>query len=151
MDKYWLDILQSFGIVAGFLFTIVGLRTASKQRNFDIFWRIGDSHREIWSMMIEKKSLSRILNENVDLARNPVTLEESMFVNLVLLHIENVCQAAKEGYYDIGWNEKRDIADLLELPIPSVVWKDIRKYQSPVLVDFIASLDNDITLTRTHR
>lgn len=140
-EPTWIDFAQLIGIALGFGLTIRELRVTSKLRKFDVFWRIGESHREVWREVTDNSSLNRVLLEEVNLEETPLTLQEEVFVNLVVLHMENVFHAHKHGYYSIGLHETADIRTFIQLPVPSAAWSTIRKFQAP---DFVAFLEEKV-------
>jgi hypothetical protein len=124
----WVDIAQTIGIVVGFVFTIIQLRSAQRLARFEIFWKIGDSHREVWRPVLEKAELARVRREDIDLKHEPLTEPERAFAISLIHHIEGVYRAMREGYYTLSFHEERDIAELFKLPIFDAVWRESRSF-----------------------
>jgi len=136
-----IELVQTIAITVGFAVTIWQLRDSGRLRRFEVFWRIGDSHRETWRPLIEHPELIRILDPNPDLSNRPISTQERQFATRIILHVENVYKAHREGYYkfDLG-GEGKDIGELIELPIIQNVWTENRGYLDPHFVRFIQGL-----------
>lgn len=142
----WVDVSQTIGIVVGFIVTIYQLRKTEKITKFDIFWRIGDSHREVWKPILDNKDLERLANSNFTNDSKPVTNKERVFVIGVILHIENVYKANREGYYDVGENEMKDIGELFTSPIFNRIWNEIKAYQRDDFVEYVEGLKTRVSI-----
>lgn len=137
----WFDFIQTIGIITGFALTSWELRGSNKLRNFEIFWRIGESHRDMWKLALENDCLRRCLgSDEVVLEKKPITVEERTFVNLLLIHIENVFQAQQQGYYQIDERGMKDLKDFFSQPFIAGVWKEVRRYQPMDFVKFVENL-----------
>ncbi len=139
-SRLFVDLLQSLGIIAGFIFTILHVRRSTRLTKFDVFWRIGESHREIWSEVYDNPALERVLQEKLDLSEDQISIQERTFINSVILHVENVYKAHREGFYEIGVHERDDIGELFTRPLFASVWNDVKKYQSDSFRSFLESL-----------
>jgi hypothetical protein len=87
--------------------------------------------------MLNNPALARILDENPDLDKQPITPLERYFVILIANHMSAVYDAYLEGLHRIY---EADIASFWELPIPREVWEKIKPYQSPKFVAFVEKL-----------
>jgi hypothetical protein len=132
-----IDLVQTIAIVVGFLVTFVQLRATSQLTRFDIFWRVGDSHRDVWQPMIDNPAFARLLDLDPNLGQVPISHQERRFAISVILHIENVFRSEQAGYYRITAPEEMDIAELLSYPILRSVWNECRDFQSPNFVEFM--------------
>jgi len=140
----WFTLLQTGGIIASILFTAITIRSDRRSRKASTLLQITQYHREIWSRLFDKPELKRIVDINPDLDKNPVTSEERLFVTLVIHHVNSVIQAIKAGSLPEIEGLERDITGLFALPIPVIVWSDVKKFQNKQFVNFI---DN---LTKSH-
>src|SRR5258708_5149420 len=93
----WFVLLQSLGIVGGLLFTAVSLRIDTKVRRVGNLISVTHEHRDIWTQLYQRPELWRVLEQNVDLRKEPLTNEEELFVNLLILHLVSVHEAIKNG------------------------------------------------------
>ncbi len=97
-------------------------------------------HREIWSFVIEKPELSRVLDSRVDLGQFPVTDSERMFVRFLILHLATVFEAKKRRMFFAQEGLERDIREFFSLPIPRDVWSRVRPYQQRDFVRFVGQI-----------
>jgi len=137
-----IDFIQTIAILFTIIFTWYQLRDLVNLRRFETFWRVGESHRSIWTLYVEQPELVRVLDPEADVETEPVTTRERQFIVSVLIHTEMVHKANDAGYYELAESGNNDIADFLALPLPACVWEDVRQYQPPAFVSFIESLIN---------
>ncbi len=133
----WFVFLQSAGIIGGLFFTAFSLRTDAKARQVSNLLAVGQHHREIWSQIILRPELRRVLKPEVDLARKPLRDEEETFVLELILHLYNVYQAMKDGMYLKPSGLRKDIHGFFSLPIPHVVWQRWKALQDKDFVQFV--------------
>jgi hypothetical protein len=137
----WFVLLQSGSIVAGLVFTAVALRDDTRARRVGNLIAITQHHREIWTHLYSRPNLSRVLDSNVDLEKNPVTDEEELFVNLLILHLNSSYQAMKYGNFIKPEGLHQDIRLFFSLPIPSAVWEATKIFQDKDFVEFVETND----------
>lgn len=130
---HWFDTLQTVAIVSGLLYTGSSFRTDIKAKRLQSLFTLTKHHREIWSELYSRPELSRILDPKADLVGRPVTNEERLFANFIILHLNNAYQAGRLGLYNRPDGLRADIAVFLDLPIPKSVWRKLKIYQD---VDF---------------
>src|SRR6185436_2536598 len=114
---HWLDLLQSIGIVAGLLFTVHTIRTDARSRRIANVIAFAAQHREIWKQMYERPELARVLQDNVDLIRKPVTNNERLFAKLLILHLDSVHRVIKEDMFVNLSGLQKDIRMSFAMPI----------------------------------
>lgn len=133
----WFSLLQSVGIVTGFLFTAHTIRQDTKERRIQNMLTITTSHREIWSLLFNKPELARILQTDVDPAESGVTVEEELLVQFLILHLNASFKTRRNGleFDDDGLTE--DIRSFFSRPIPRFVWNRSKRFQSPDFVEFV--------------
>ena len=142
ITRNWIDVLQSIGIVAGLFTTAYTLHEEAEARRVSNLFTLTKHHREIWSFVIEKPELSRILDERVDLTRCPVTEFERLLVRFLILHLATSFEARKRRMYFAEEGLKRDMREFFSLPIPRDVWSGVRAYQQQ---DFVSFVDEALT------
>src|SRR5690348_13551762 len=91
----WFILLESVGIVGGLVFTGISLHESTKSQRVANLIAITQHHREIWTYLYTRPSLSRVINPDLNLWRAPVTDEEALFVSLLVLHLGAVFEAMK--------------------------------------------------------
>jgi len=129
-----LDLVQTGAIVLSLWIIFAQLRKTIKSNRAFASLQITTSHREIWSHLLTDKSLERVIKENVDLGKEPVTRKEEYFVIMVVNHMSAVYDAYKQGIHRIYL---ADMKQFLTLPIPNKVWDEIKSYQAKDFVSFI--------------
>lgn len=135
----WFDLLQSVFIVGGFLLSYFSIRSDIRSRKIEQLLQLNQSHRDIWGKTYTQPELLRIREANVDLQKNPVTAAERRLVIEVIMHIYSVYEAIQNKQLDKNGAEK-DIVDYLKLPIPTVVWQEIKGYHNKQFVKHIDGL-----------
>ncbi len=145
--KLFVDIAQTLGIIAGFIFTIFQLRNASKITKFNIFWKIGESHRQIWQNIVDNPSLSPILDDKDDDKLTNITPQVKMAIIIIVLHIEGVFEAHQKGYYKLGENDSKDIGELFNQQLFKLVWDEIKDYQKVEFKNYIEKVRVKYTKT----
>lgn len=133
----WLDIAQTIGVVFGLLATAYTLRAETKSRRVSNALALTQNHRELWSMMLKEPTLKRVLTEKGNLKGLPPTLEEELFVQMLILHVRTALKARETELEFADEDLATDVQRLFELPIPNAVWKKTKPLQSAALADLI--------------
>ena len=133
----WFTLLQSAGIIGGLLFTGFSLRRESRAKQIANLITITRQHRDIWTELYRRPDLSRVLDPDVDLWKDAVTLEEELFVGLLIHHLNSVYHAMQAGMFMTPEGLRRDIQGFFSVPIPSAVWERFRRFQDKTFVRFI--------------
>ncbi len=74
-----------------------------------------------------------------NLSCKPVTVEESLFVGFLILHLNSAYQAIRNGVMDAPEGLANDIRTFFALPIPRTVWEKKRCYLDAKFVSFVES------------
>jgi hypothetical protein len=135
--QHWFVLLQSVGIIGSLLFTAVTLREDTKTRQVANLITITGHHREIWTQLYRRPELARVLDPHVDLQREPVRVEEALFINLLILHLRSVFHAVKQGLYLKPEGLGKDIAWFFSLPIPKLIWERNKAVQDEAFACFV--------------
>ena len=133
----WFNLFSVLGILGSFWFSIITFRASTKTQRITNLLAITQNHREIWREFTRNPALKRILDPRVDLAKEPVTDEEQIFVNTVVSHVNGVFYATKDGLTVNYEGLQNDVAWFFSLPIPGVVWQKAKKFQNEEFVDFV--------------
>lgn len=136
LSLHWFTLLQSIGIVGGLLFTGISLRIDTKVRRVGTLMTITQQHRELWTQLYRRPELSRILDAAADVERCPVSAEEELLVNLLVLHLNSAYRAMKQGMFVRPEGLQTDIAWFFSLPIPRAVWERLKSLQDEDFVRF---------------
>lgn len=140
---FWLktheDLFQNIGILVGFAFTAYTLWTEARARRIDNLITFTQQHRDIWKMMYEYPELARVRDPQADLTAKPLTEQEHRFAGLLILHLATVYRARSAGMFVALQGLRKDIAMSFALPIPKIVWAEMKTLQDPDFVKFVES------------
>lgn len=136
----WFNLLQTVAIVAGLFFTGRSFLVDTRIRRISNLLNITEHHRSIWQQVIDKPNLLRVLNAEAKLDIKPITLEERIFVNLIILHLTAVMAAIRGRVHEQPAGQDEDLREFFSLPIPNKVWKDSKRFREPDVIAYIESL-----------
>ena len=139
----WFNLFSSAGIIGGLCFTAVSLHSETKTRRIANLLAITANYREIWKECFRNPDLSRVLDPLADVARQPVTSTEELFVGLIISPVNSVFYATSDELV-VKWEcLRRDVGLFLSLPVPHAVWQRVKPLQNQDFAAFIdASLKN---------
>ena len=143
LTENWFNLLSSVGIIGGLWFTAFSLHSETKTRRIANLLSITANHREVWKEFFHSPELTRVIDPAADVANEPVTRAEELFVGLVISHVNSVFYATHDKLV-IQWEGwRRDIAQFLSLPIPKAVWTKAKMLQNQ---DFAAFIESSLKL-----
>ena len=140
LKPHWFDLVQTAGIVSGFVYTSISFSVDSRARRAAFTFDVNEAHREIWSALVADPNLARILDPDADIDRQPVTKEEEHFVLLVLLHLAAVHRAIELRLYPQWSGLANDIRRFFSLPIPKRILDHYLPLQAPEFIRFVLGL-----------
>ena len=133
---------------SGVWFAAFSIRKDAKARKEEVEARrvanllaITANHREVWKEYMNNPKLARVCAATVNMAKQPITDTEQMFVMLVILHTNAVYYAINKKVVVEYEGLRRDIADFFSLPIPKAVWQTTKPLQNQ---DFAAFIDSSL-------
>lgn len=138
----WFELLNSVGIVGGLLFTAFSLRSETKTRRIANLLVITQNHREIWKELLRNPRLARVMNPLADAVREPVTVEEELFVNFLVQHLNSAYHAMRDDVFVKPDGLRRDVYRFFSLPIPHAVWEKVKVLQDSTFDAFVESCLN---------
>ena len=133
----WLDLLQSLGIISGFVFTAHSIRRDAEARKISNLLAITERHHAIWKPIYERPELARILEQRPGLDEKPLTREEQRFVTSIIIHLDSVHRAIKAKMFVKLEGLRRDIKEFFSLPIPNRVWQELKQFHDADFVAFV--------------
>jgi hypothetical protein len=139
IGEHWFDLLQTVGIVGGLLFTAYTTKKDDRSRKIANLIAIKQQYREIWKELYDRPQLGRVLEKTVDLMTQPVSLQEWLFVKLLILHMDTVHRAMKTGMFVSLEGLRGDIREFFSAPVPKIVWERMKALQDTDFVQFIDS------------
>jgi hypothetical protein len=131
------DLISTLGVIAGLTFTALSFRRDDRSRRVANLLRLTGSHRDLWSELLREPKLRRILDPRADLASGPMTLEEELFVTLVIQHLNGVFHALQDDLTVRPEGLGLDVRQFLALPIPRSVWQRLQPLQNEAFVAFV--------------
>ncbi len=140
----WFNILSAVGIVGSLLFTAISLRSETKTRQVGNLLILTKNYRELWAELFDRPALRRVLDASVDLLSEPITLDESFYINMLIQHLGSAFQAMRSGLTIKPEGLKQDVREFFSLPIPHAIWEKIKVLQNDEFVDFVETcLESD--------
>ena len=136
---HWFDLFQSGGIVASLLFAAHTVRRDERARRISNSIAISEQYQQIWKEVYEHPELARVLDTQADLVKDPVSTQEEMLVNMLILHLGTVYRAMKEGMFVELEGLQKDIRRFFASPIPKAVWIKTKLLQNQDFAAFIES------------
>lgn len=133
----WVTALNAAGVVGGLFFTAFSLHSEAKTRRVANLLTITKNHRNIWADIYRNPGVARVLDATADVSKNPVTREEEIFVNLVILHTNSVFYATRDELVVKLEGLRRDVWWFFSLPIPLAVWERSKLVQNDAFVTFV--------------
>lgn len=138
----WFTLLSAVGVIGGLFFTAFSLRSETKTRRIGNLLTITANHRELWKECIRRLELRRVLDASPDLAKQPITRAEELFVTMVVLHISSVYHALNDELVVKLEGLRRDVAQFMSLPIPRAIWDKVKVVQNDDFVAFVEACRN---------
>lgn len=132
-------ILQGAGIIGGLFYTALGFQREGTARRMANQIALTNQHRDIWEQLYERPELGRILEPQLNLKKHPPTRQEILFVNLLILHLNNWVQAIEKRELDRPEGLRKDVREFFALPIPRFVWNQQRRLHNESFVNFMNS------------
>lgn len=137
LAQNWFTLLNAVGIVGGLLFTGYSLRSETKTRRIANLLTMTRNHRDIWTELYRNPALARVLDPDVDTAKNPIRRDEEIFVNLVIQHLNSAYYAMRDELAIKPEGLRRDVGSFFTLPIPAAVWAELKGLQDDRFVAFV--------------
>jgi hypothetical protein len=137
LNDNWFNLLQGLGIFGGLIFTAVSLRQDAKSRRVANLMAITQNHREIWSEIYQRPGLARVIDPSSSAEREPLSREEDLFIRFLILHLNSVYHALKEGLLIDLAGLRKDVRWFFSLPLPMAVWAKLQPVQDPDFVRFV--------------
>ena len=133
----WFNLLNGLGVVGSLLFTAVSLCSETRTRRIANLLSLTQNHRELWSELFDRPALGRVLDRSAKLEKESITLDEGLYVNMVIQHLGSAYEAIKSGLTIKPEGMRRDVGWFFSLPIPRAIWERIKILQNDDFVDFV--------------
>jgi len=149
IESNWSSVVGAAGIIGSLWFTAASFREDSKAKQMANILALVERQRVLWSDANQRQDLQRIFLDNANLYSQPITVAESEFLDLIVLHFET------------GWRieqsmDKRnmkglalDAGEFFSLPLPHGVWEKTKKFRNPHFVQFVEAAIEHTTKSRS--
>jgi hypothetical protein len=134
---HYLDAFEGLIVTLGLLLTAYTIHKDERARRIANLLAIHERYDHLWSRLFTNPELQRILKKDVDVNRQPVSDEEALFVKMLFLHLDTVRRATREGMFVKLQGLKADVKDFMALPIPKLVWEQMKPFQDNEFVAFV--------------
>ncbi len=138
--QHTFDLVSAAGIIAGLGFTAASFREDTRSRRLANLIKLTQQHRDIWEETQSNPRLVRVIDSKADLYTKPISVEESQFVVLVILHLHCWYRAIQEGEVESLDGLSKDVREFFALPIPGRVWNEKKEFQDRDFVQFVESV-----------
>ena len=142
LAENWFMALNAIGVVGGLLFTSYSLHSETKTRRIANLLALTEGHRDIWKELLRTPGVQRVLDPAANLAKQPVTLEEEVFANLVIQHLSVVYHAMRNELTVKPEGLRRDVWWFFSMPIPAEVWDKLKVLHNDRFVAFVEACRN---------
>jgi hypothetical protein len=78
-----------------------------------------------------------VLTKDADIKKQPISVQEELFVKTLVLHLATVFRALRYGEFAKLEGLRKDVHEFFLLPIPKQVWQRIKSFQDKDFVEFI--------------
>lgn len=137
ISAQWFELLQTAGIIASLVFAACSMRRDEQARRITNVSAIKQDYIQIWSQLYERPELARVLDKGADLAQQPISTAEWLFVKMLIVHLDSVHRAMKARLFVSIEGLHTDIQDFFGSPIPKAIWEQLKPLQDSEFVQFI--------------
>ena len=78
-----------------------------------------------------------MLDRSANLEKESITVDEGLYVNMVIQHLGSAYEAIKSGLTIKPEGMRRDVGWFFSLPIPKAIWENVKILQNDDFVDFV--------------
>jgi len=150
IGSHWIDLAQTIGIVAAFLFAREALRHNSRIRQIANSIKLTEHHRILWERLLADPQLGRVLDENANTVKCPITAAEETIIIFFILHLSDTYYAMELEFWPRPEGLAKDVKNMLSLPIPRAVWERMKQFQDAAFVAYVErclALSDDLSQT----
>lgn len=147
----WLPIVQTFGIITGFLLTTMTVRESNKGRKSANYLSLLSNHRTLWSQTIGHPELVTPLSPETRFSLPDLSDDQLTFLRMLLLHLSAVYEVAKAGEIMTIENLRADVRDVLRAKPMCELWVESRQYHNRRFVHFVDNCLYDVSERRSYR
>lgn len=135
--SHWFDLLQTVGIVGSLLAAAYTTWRDERARRIGNSIAINEQYQGIQKELIRHPQLKRVFDQDADIKKDPVSVEEEAFVKMTIGQLSTVYRAMKHGEFVSLDGLQKDIQGFFVLPIPNAVWIKFRSVQDRRFVTLV--------------
>lgn len=136
----WNFIVQTLGVggaLIGVFLIWHQMQLSVKIQKVTNLHNLKEAHRSIWSLMMGKAELQRLMDEKACPKPSEITLEERIFVGFVILQLQTCYRFSQESLLINIGKLTDDVNSFFSLPVPRIVWDEKKRFHDPDFVNFV--------------
>jgi hypothetical protein len=137
IESNWFNVIQTVGIVGSLWMGAAAAHREAKAREIENLLTITTQHRDLWAQAQTRKDLRRVLQSDVDVQKSPLTQQEFIFLNSVIVHLELGWLMSRSGAAIKMRELENDLRGFISLPLPRTVWEKTNEFRNQQFVKFV--------------
>ena len=133
----WFNLFSVIGVIGGLTFTAISVRSDTETRRIGNLLTLTNNQRQLLQVFYQKLELSRILDSSADTESLTVNRGEKIYTSALIQHLASTFRAMKSDLTVKPEGLRRDVREFFSLPIPKVVWEDVRNFHDSDFVIFV--------------
>ena len=133
----WFNLFSVAGVIGGLVFTAISVRSDTETRRIANLLTLTNNQRELLQVFYQKLDLSRILDGSADTESVPVNRGEKIYTSALIQHLASTFRAMKSDLTVKPQGLQRDVRDFFGLPIPKIVWEEVKDFHDSDFVMFV--------------
>jgi len=127
----WFNVVQAFCLIGGFNF-------AAKAWRIQFLTALAEKHRSVWEKIMGNPALNRIFAKEADLSKCPLTPDEEIALNIIIIHYETGWEVAKFLDRERLLPLANDISSFFRLPLVNAAWEKNKQTHKKRFVQFVS-------------
>jgi hypothetical protein len=136
-SQNWFNLFSVIGVIGGLIFTAISVRADTETRRIGNLITLTNNQRKLLQVFYKNLELSRILDPLADTESLPVNRGEKIYTSALIQHLASTFRAMKSDLAVKPEGLRRDVREFFALPIPKVVWQDVRNFHDSDFVIFV--------------
>jgi hypothetical protein len=137
ISQNWFNLFSVVGVIGGLLFTAISVRSDTETRRIENLLTLTNNQRELLQVFYKNLDLSRILDASADTESVPANRGEKIYTSALIQHLATTFRAMKSDLTVKPEGLRRDVHDFFGLPIPKIVWQEVKNFHDRDFVNFV--------------
>jgi hypothetical protein len=137
VDGNWFNVIQTVGIIGSLWLATGAANRDARAKEIENLLSLSEHHRDLWKEVPQRKDLKRVFQADANVVSTPVTVAETEFLNLVIVHFQTGWWIARAGGMTTLSEMKVDVRGFFSLPLPRAVWEKTKTNRNPEFVRFV--------------